>query len=141
MSHGPQIMLLRKKRGLPCLGLHEIRNSLDTFLFPSLTVRTWSQNIQSLIQNPEVIVLLNNYFPQPGLKFSKEISLEWLRLFHLFLFSLLPGTSIPYPTPNLPLLDSMFSPLPLAVSRFSAVAPPDSQSGLEVFSGPLASLK
>ena len=32
-------------------------------------------------------------------------------------------------------------PLPLALSQFSIVAPPGSQSGREVFSGLLASLK
>lgn len=61
-----------------------------------------------------------------------------------FLSLLLPVWHLhPLPCPQPPSHEfhGRVLPLPLAVSQFSTVAPAGSQSGLEVFSGPLASLK
>lgn len=52
-----------------------------------------------------------------GFEFGRETSLEWLHLFWFSLFSFLPGTSLPCPTPNFPLVDSMEAPY-LCLSLF-----------------------
>ena len=68
----------------------------------------------------------------------------WNGCFYLVLSFLLPAWHLfPLSRPQLPIsgIQGISLPLPLALSQSSTAVPPGSGSGLEVFSGPLVSLR